>query len=1749
MTLQYAIDFQTIINMSEPTSDGPKISEDQLLNYVLEALHNGNIKDTYPTLKSSFPDYEPENLFRTLVLQQAWVLVCDTKFDEASKLLEELGENPGDQFYEMWRQTTRNRIRTLLYDYLNKKSLLSPQDEEHFQILTKITNRYPNTSFLSAQKHNKSPAMKIIIETAKLPEWQDIIDLSHDFNENKSMIFPELFKVPDEIPVDSPRYFLGNIALIESQPPDVLLLFKQEGSELEKLWLMHCEHKIIEMAAAFKDELDKNKNNPNPKLNCLQFVNLYYKQMNQYEQETLLDTLCISGFFCNAELANFELLLIRICKNKALFDQAWWSHSTLNFVDFFKQFAKYCGERNLYMPFEMFVISHPKTKEIDMSDFEHPMIRFIWDLWIKRDPSAATLSNMQYLAKSNSTDPVELWKSLPSNSLAPLASYVWNKDPTKFLPNSPEVEALSERLKPDYPLLASLVKGEIPHPQPTIKHSHESKWRSPIFTSKYDLELHDLVASHFEQFDFSKVFTDYYGKTPGQPPFPHFDHPKLITTPSEPPYVHYVKALLPVSAFQQATEDGYTKEQFTDLCFDVTKEALTNRQIRLAALTFIELTDLKFKSDLSVDFKLVISIFDYLKDQPNISIGKDGQPDQDDMSISSGSSYENISLSSNIQSSQSQGSIQSVNSKESFSQDKNLDLGQNQGELSPINQIKSELAKVFKTKDQTSAKILQKKLNPKDIDSFLLSALLGVRCNLPLDYAAISHFASLERPAELLLYIDRAAEIGANYSNDKIEEIIRDEMPENPLKAHLLFHLTQVLPEPPAANSPGPNEGEVQPALVVFRALRKKDCSPHVALLQEALSRNEQLYALLATSVEGSDTMLCALITLFTMTPENNDRKTFDVMNPPPRDEMRKILIQTVQNLLLDKKSAELLKALELFSEDSVVTNITRLYRAIEGFSFRKAELALEKINEFLNTEGQDGNEVKNDQLLGDVNINVVLQSFLTLQDSLAKLCVAKSQVHLFRYLELLQNTKPSPFLEQRVKLSKVISSYENFRRAIIKTDLLGEFDKIVSDLVLNHSLALGQAAAKCLDISSAEATQEYLRFQFSAATSPADVLTIHNKIASTVKDANYLFYVGLFASLLPYAQPSYAVDLLKYARKNIIIDDNNKEIVKQLDALLLYLKICQENSIEVKQSAGSSSSVIPTIFEILKVLFPTIESDQIPSQIKVNITSSQMYSIGDITTFLDEPINVAIDYCLDQCKVDDARLICAWRNKNPLSIVLLEAIQKAFTNDEASLTPDEKSSLSKYGTTSNMQKLLDTIAEDAENGKRFKLISLQYKAATMLNWPTTEILNKKTEDYLKSSLPMMTDQWPLVKSLISLGKLSAVSTAECLVESFVSAVTGKSQPKGPNALSINEYGQSFTDFVNLCETPSFVGERLFESAKNLQKNGNQSATSNSLQIIVNIILHASLFTSDIDECADMLDSILDQLISENQTDLIIEAVSVFRDPSLLPRYFQYIISQNKLDALQHGKLSNNVGRVIMNCARHVQNFVPENYFDITLNYKLYRDHAELQMECGTRLLEGNPDKPQLQEASRHFLLALSYFLHEKCYSLSMECLKKLSLISLQLEISDPPVLHLNKDQAINLMCTKEFPFALTVAVAYDTDTEENWARAIFEQAIKKPGEDFLTPYQYFRPITAALCDGVVKYFKDEMQKGENSDAKKKVEMNGMTERMKQFLYNIPNLVERYRVAKELDFQDQIDTMKEVNPVVCEWCEKVLLNE
>lgn len=57
------------------------------------------------------------------------------------------------------------------------------------------------------------------------------------------------------------------------------------------------------------------------------------------------------------------------------------------------------------------------------------------------------------------------------------------------------------------------------------------------------------------------------------------------------------------------------------------KEALTDKQIQLAALSFIELADMKFTSDRAINYKLCITLFNKLSSADNSQLLSDLEHD------------------------------------------------------------------------------------------------------------------------------------------------------------------------------------------------------------------------------------------------------------------------------------------------------------------------------------------------------------------------------------------------------------------------------------------------------------------------------------------------------------------------------------------------------------------------------------------------------------------------------------------------------------------------------------------------------------------------------------------------------------------------------------------------------------------------------------------------------------------------------------------------------------------------------------------------------------------------------------------------------------------------------------------------------------------------------------------------------------------------------------------------------------------
>lgn len=126
----------------------------------------------------------------------------------------------------------------------------------------------------------------------------------------------------------------------------------------------------------------------------------------------------------------------------------------------------------------------------------------------------------------------------------------------------------------------------------------------------------------------------------------------------------------------------------------------------------------------------------------------------------------------------------------------------------------------------------------------------------------------------------------------------------------------------------------------------------------------------------------------------------------------------------------------------------------------------------------------------------------------------------------------------------------------------------------------------------------------------------------------------------------------------------------------------------------------------------------------------------------------------------------------------------------------------------------------------------------------------------------MILNHWPLVRDLITVGKLTEQDTADYSSHSFVHLVLNQlgSRPRpSSNLLSITGYLHKFTKFIQLCSNTAAVGDVLLSHAKEMQG-------SHSIAIIVNFLhYHSSICTSDIDECVEMLDNMLDTFIEEKQ--------------------------------------------------------------------------------------------------------------------------------------------------------------------------------------------------------------------------------------------------------------------------------------------
>jgi spatacsin len=117
-------------------------------------------------------------------------------------------------------------------------------------------------------------------------------------------------------------------------------------------------------------------------------------------------------------------------------------------------------------------------------------------------------------------------------------------------------------------------------------------------------------------------------------------------------------------------------------------------------------------------------------------------------------------------------------------------------------------------------------------------------------------------------------------------------------------------------------------------------------------------------------------------------------------------------------------------------------------------------------------------------------------------------------------------------------------------------------------------------------------------------------------------------------------------------------------------------------------------------------------------------------------------------------------------------------------------------------------------------------------------------------------------------------------------------------------------------------------------------------------------------------------------------------------------------------------------------------------------------------------------------------------------------------------------------MKTSDFECAAVAAERHGIDDDQSWAAALYERVILDGKKEFATEFKIYRGLPGSIADGVVRLY----QEGRPDQTQRS--------RMADFLKEVPNLLDRFRLAKRLNFTAIVDALKEESPIVCEWGEQ-----
>jgi len=167
------------------------------------------------------------------------------------------------------------------------------------------------------------------------------------------------------------------------------------------------------------------------------------------------------------------------------------------------------------------------------------------------------------------------------------------------------------------------------------------------------------------------------------------------------------------------------------------------------------------------------------------------------------------------------------------------------------------------------------------------------------------------------------------------------------------------------------------------------------------------------------------------------------------------------------------------------------------------------------------------------------------------------------------------------------------------------------------------------------------------------------------------------------------------------------------------------------------------------------------------------------------------------------------------------------------------------------------------------------------------------------------------------------------------------------------------------------------------------------------------------------------------------------------------------------------------------------------------------------------PNEPdminKLAGVMRAYLDASDYYVKDRCFNLSLECLRWAALIHLQIRSHPQYFINLSLSEARRTMQTRtNYEDASIIAAAYGLDLHSEWIATLYAAVVVSGNYDFLEMFLGDRPAPPSIWVDIAARFKNDPQRLQ------------YTPNMKKFLQYQEDKFLVHQIASDIGFNDLI---------------------